>query len=461
MDTPRFRIRWWHWLIASVLIVSSAAFVTGYVLRCQGRAAYQAVLAAERAAGHPGTIDAFIDALPPVDSAAQEAWFAWQEHANKIWTDPKYDSDAWDLWLVGQGPRPALPVIETQRPDMLPACELLRRGNVLLSARGWLAADCPPGKRTLVYTSACRLPNLLACRTLADWLRHDAVLAADPSQSLADLDALVVAMRQPGSLIDAMIAIALEDIRAHTYLELALRGTLPEAARAAWLAEPVRFLPIVADGFASERVVFVDACAQWIDQLGPFGASDLARGTILATKFYTAPRLWATGHRDCAFMARIEAQFAARLRGERSDPLPAWATLAPEAGYLANLTIPNLWECPLSALTSDALQYEARLAVRLLLLPNIPADQIAAATALGDPNIFAPPGDHLALRYERLADDHFSLALDPAATVPTCLDAAEVSARVAALSKPPTSTVNKPLRWNRAAGMLEVTVPKH
>ena len=330
-----FRIRWWHIAIVLVLLTFLTAFVVGISLRTSGRAKFMAQAAARRALHRPATIEDYLAAAPVVDAAAQAAWDTWSKSAMAGWKEPNYDLKAWNLWVTGQGNKPAsiVTTIEANRAVYASALALLRRGDLVLSAYGWAAADLPPGKRTLADAAAVRMPNLLVIRALAEWLHYDAVLSADPRPSLADLDALVTSQNShPGSLIDAMIAVAVGDIRDRTYVDLALLGTLPADCRDRWLAEPSQTLRCVADGFDGEAGLYVGGLFTMIDTGGPWSMSsltDVGMGISAVGRFFVAPYIWATGHADAAVMLEVDAAVADRMRGVTTAPVPTWESLKP------------------------------------------------------------------------------------------------------------------------------------
>lgn len=460
MNAPahRFRIRWWHIAITIVLIAVLALWVYGLSSRASGRAAFLAQVAARQAAGQPATVDDYVARAPAVDTQAQQDWDVWSKAAQSAWKDPAYDKKAWDAWIVGQGERPESIVasLAAQRASMEPALGLLRRGDLVLSGYGWAAADLPPGKRTLLHTSALRLPSLLSMRALADWLHYSAVITEDPRPVLADLDALHAALqRQPGTLIDAMITVAIDAIRDRTYVDLALRGTLPDDLRDRWLTEPNRLLALVAEGFDGEASLFGGGIYNLVADAGPWSAT-MDPDARLASRLFGGPIFWATGLGDAAVIIEFNAAIADRLRGTSSTPLPDWSTIAPRLGPIGKLAIPNFYESARHALEADARQRLARTAVRLLAMgrdAGLPADQAALTAALGNVSL-APAGDHLALRYERLSDSRFRVAVDPSSPAPNFDDPSRMAGRGAKLGTPAAS---EPLVWGGT--VIELPVP--
>jgi hypothetical protein len=465
----RLRIRWWHLAIATVVLLIAALIATAYAWRAMGRGQYLAVVEQLRAAGRPASVDDFVALAPPVDRPLQDAWDAWQKRRSSGSSAASYPIDlggslgrqqkAWDAWVVGQGPRPAdvEAIIARFAPDQADALRLLRQGGLVLSGFGWMAKDLPPDKRSLPFTSALTLPNLLVVREVAVWLHHAAVLAEDPRQHLADLDALVAAMERPATLIDAMIALAIANIRDRTYIELALLGRLPDEARQRWLAEPAHNLRLVGDGFAGESALFGHGMAAMIDH-------DLTPIPFIVENrdwqgFWFGAVIWTTGFKDCAQMIAIETHIAQRLRGDRADSWPTWDQVQLRLGPLGRAVMPNLWESAITAIQADAAQRIARMAVRIIGLARasaLPADQGALLAALGDPQALAPGGDQLAVRYEVPAPGRFRLVIDPASPVPDFDDPKRMPQRSKAAGSPPAK---EPLMLSGPGGVLEIQLP--
>jgi len=456
MRTP-FRIAWWHIAIALVITVVLALLAVSLSLRASGRAHFLAQAEARRALGRPATIDDYLARAPQVDMVAHETWDAWSKSAAAAWTDPAYDRKAWDRWVTGldQRPESIAATVAARRASYATPLSLLRRGDLVLSAYGWVVTDLPPGKRTLTHAAAVRLPNLLMVRDLAEWLRNDAALSVDPRLVLDDLDALRTALeRQPGTIMDAMITVAVSAIRDRAYGDLALRGTLPPDRRERWLAEPSQALRCAADGFDGEAALFSGGLYAMVDQAGPFGSGFADHSVINAL---AAPWFWATAFNDAAVMLEVEGAIADRLRGTTSVAPPPWATIAPRLGMIGRIAVPNLLESCIFALEADAWHRCARLAVRLLDLgrgSGLPADHAAALATLGEPVGFAAAGDHLWLRYERLSDARFRLLIDPASPAPNFDDPKRMPSRGA---KAGTPAASQPLVWERA--LIELPVP--
>lgn len=452
-SSPRWTPRWWHWLLLVVVFVLLLIFTVLLTLRTAGRADYQRVLTDLRAQSKAATIDEFIAQAPIVDISLQEAWHRWSSSA------PDYPDlggrtfkpDEWIRYVAGEAP--ASPVIvqeiEDRRAQMQIARDLLRDPRLLVSTYGSLAQDLPPGKRRLHHTAAVRMPNLLTTRSLANWLHHAACTETDPRPALDDFDRFHRALSRPATLIDAMIWVAISAIRNDAYLHLALLGRLPEANRAAWLAEECRLVAGVADGLDSERMLFTDSWAQMGEDTSFFGSFwALQIGTGFSTTptdewkewlsfrwLYSGPWAWATIHHDSAVTAELVAHISARLRGERADPVPDWTVTQPRYWGYGAIGVSNLMESAIVALEADAKHRMFRLAVTIISdvpTDGLPPDQIALDQRLGDGAWLTPTGDHLHLSYERLGDHRFRLVVSPSSPIPNF----DIPSRLTGRTKP-------------------------
>jgi hypothetical protein len=459
----RLRLRWWHLAIATVVLLGAALIATAYAWRAMGRGQYLAVVEQLRAAGQPASVDDFVALAPAVDRAVQDAWDAWQKRyaagPNSFLNAVSNHYKVWDAWIAGPGPRPTAvdALLSGTAADFADAVRLLRSGRLVLSGFGWMAKDLPPDKRRMPFTAALTLPNLLSTRELAEWLHHAAVLAEDPRQHLADLDALMVAMGRPATLIEAMIQVAVANIRDRAYLELALLDRLPVEARERWLAEAPRALHVVGDGFTGESALFAHGFAGMLDQSAtPFPVITMNSGWQSA---WFSAGVWLTGYQDCAVMAEVETHIGQRLRGERPDAWPTWEQIRPRLSVLGRIAVPNLFESAISAVQADAAQRMARLAARVVALARagaLPVDQAALLTALGDPGALAASGDLLGLRYEVPAPGRFRLVVDPASPIPGFDDPTRMPQRSKLAGTPPAKV---PLVLRGEGGAIEIQLP--
>ncbi|MBA3698776.1 MAG: hypothetical protein H0W78_07970 [Planctomycetes bacterium] len=461
-SSPRWTPRWWHWLLLVVVFVLLLIFTVLLTLRTAGRADYQRVLTDLRAKGKVATLDEFIAQAPQVDVEIQEAWHRWSspgiDYPESSRRNFNQELEAWNRYVMGEAPAPeaVLKEIEDTRALMEPARRLLQHDTLLVSALGWIAQDLPPGKRSLPHAASARIPSLLSTRALAYWLHHAACTESDPRPALDDLDRFHRALSRPGCLLDAMIWIAIANIRNETYVHLALLGRLPETNRQAWMNEPSKLIAGIADGFDGERTWFNDSWANMGEEMSFFSSFTTGRVMIDDISFgagptdpwmewlsfrwlYSGPWMWATTHHDSAVTAELEAHISARLRGETTLPIPDWTVTQPRYWGYGAIGVPNLMESAITALEADAKHRICRLAVMLLIQApthGLPADLTALMQRVDKATWLEPPGDHLHLTYERLDEHRFRVVINPTSPVPNFDDPARMALRTKASGAP-------------------------
>lgn len=443
-----------RWLLtgAGLVVVVLAVLSWAALVRADGRRRYDAGAALRTAAGHPATIDALLDRVVVADPRPLTEWRAWQASYLAGPAIPRSSEDrAWRAWVAGGGAPPAAEVamVTGAAPRFAPALALLRAGPPRIATTRFAALELPPGRRSHADLAHLTMPNLLAIRDLATWSRCRAVLAEDPREPLGDLDRLGEALSEPGCLIDAMILFAVFEERDRAYVETAVRGTLPADLREHWLGEPGRLLTSLADAADDERALFFDPTVVAMQRLPPWAGRDACSALGVPWSPARTIGYWLSSGRDGAIQADYISRQADRLRG--SGPLPAWEP--------ATIAVPLIdWvECRATALERDAGWRMARLAVRLQALARtgaLPADHTAALTIPGG-DALRPPGDHLHLRFERLAADGFGIGIDPSSPAPDFDAPGRMAMRAAAPPADPT-----PFRW-RYNRRIEMPAPTH
>lgn len=464
--TLRWKPRWWHFAIVFVVLAIAAVFAAAYAMRLSGLSDYNAVIDRLRAAGQPASIDDFVALAPAIDQRTQNDWDAWQKSMASgptsaypdLSTELAKHSVPWNAWVTGRGPRPdaVAAVVATHAPRFAAALPPLRHGGLIASGFGFIVEDLPPGKRRMPFTNQLRIANLFAGRELALWLRHAAVLADEPTQHLADLDAFHSALQRPSGIIDSVIALSVGEQRDRAYVELALRGQLTEIAQNAWLAEASPYLRLMGDGFSGESVLMGMGAKEMLEHDGASGFLDAGGWQQIRI----AAGLWVSGYRDCALVVEYDTHVAQRLRGQRANTWPTWEQIQRNGyGRVGALLLPNMQESAIVALIADAHHHCARVAVQIIDLARsgkLPADQITLLAALGDPLALSPPGDHLHLRYEVPAPGRFRLVIDPASPLPNFDDPTRMPER----TKPAgTPAAKESLVWERSSALIEIALP--
>lgn len=455
MAERRFRVRWWYGLIVVVVCLPLSGLVIAKIMRETGKAQYEAAVEARRAIGRPATVTDIIALAPAVQPELQEAWYAWQEGYLKLPHTPVPFSPRWSHYIAGavELPSEIHAWVQGRREVFARARVLVRNSNLVISGFGYVAADLPPHRRGIADTAALRLPNLLVIREFAHWLSYESVMAKDPIPVLKDFDALLHALDNPLTLIDAMIAVSVSDIRDAAIFTLAWRGRLPAEYCAAWLREAPNHLFWVARGLESEIALHCAGMANSLDK-GDLLDWSLPRAWWISLSGW---RLWSQGYSQCANSVGLLGAWCDRLESRRPDTLPLATHGVFGPGILTIITIPNFTEAVLVALENSARHRQIRLAVRLLSLPasELPADGAELERLLDDPTALNAGGDSLVLTYERLAPDRFRLSVDPLAAGPNIV---VDPGRIVDLGKPVgTSASTEPYVFGSA--MVEVQVP--
>ena len=478
MSKPiHLNLRWWHWLLLVLGFILTMIFAILLTLRSMGRSDYQRVIADIRAQGKIATIDEFIASAPAVDIALQDEWDLWSKHAPEYpfnhGTSSPVDHLAWEKFISGQSsvPSDVLADLNSTRAAFEPALRMLRTGKLVTTAFGWIVQDLPPEKRAQQPGLEMRTSNLLSCRSLTNWLHHEACTAADPSIALADLRHLHRAMQRSACLMDSMIAIAIGSIRDQAYLHLQLLDRLPEAERIRWCEEICDYVHDVAAGFDGERAWFIDGECRWMDAMNLLESFALEKPPTLIfsqspptefdfSRLYYGPITWSTTRHDAAINAPVEARIARRLRGETTESISTIQSSAVGYWGFGGMWLPNLLESAITALEADANHRITRLAVRILAqsrVHGLPIDEADLCQKFNDPLLMTPSGDHLHLRYERLADDRFRLVVSPTSPAPNFDDPKRMAERSKAFGQPPAK--DSTAMQTRVA--LEIPLPAH
>ncbi len=438
MALPR-TIPWWGWLLIVLGVLGIALLSTALVIRQRGWHELNALTDRIRAEGRGLTPADLVAEAPEVDPARQErAWALvgstglYPEMRTKTW-----GMTALEPWLKD-------PAKLTQDSAQLlldsASCrqqwrELRAEGPVVLSLLGWLKHDLPePEKAGIAKMAACRIPNLMAMRQLANAFATEARLAPDPRSALAELDAVVGSCTPTGSLIDAMIAIAVSAIRDEAWLEAATRGIDP----ALWIVHQPEQRLAVLRSLRAERLSFGGGFYQ-----------DLKRGNYPPWEEFassgTLPRLVNLGAsalypvvapRDMAFYERwmlasedlcqtnsgaTSAQLGAMLVEMQKNRWQYWITAvgAPsctESGICGTQAELNARRARLAALLAYALHQGTPL-------PASAADLSPEAQALAAPTAFIP-----GTQYLRLSPMRFRLWTDPKSPSTELFPASRISA---------------------------------
>lgn len=447
---------WWaaQNLLGRILLVAAGLAVTagaGLVLwrsQIDRQASIQTALvrelagAALRRLGYQGdlgqdrrwSITALVATLPPVDEVVQRRWREWEQEQlstetvgaglgrqrrlvhvqdwaieNLVWTGLGEGCDD-SVWLDDPSsvcPPQAQQALTDAQARLAPIRDLLDNPRLLLNASGWLAQEHRRGN-TLRPAGYAEVPDptLLLTRNIAMALSLECLFDADRSNALRQLDGLVAAtQRGKGSLVDAMIGVALAAIRDDTYLRLLRRNALPPAALTAWLAETPPHLARCSDGLVYDALVHqIPFCEDWLDGHMPLAPS-VSR---VQQPIMTAYAPWV--RRDFSEANCETLLFAAALVSngpvdrQRFD---AYLASISQRFVGVRICMPHLLESAQTALEADSRHVMLRTCARFhhdrlagLPLPNdLPAD--------------TGGGLRYTLRYRRLTADRFEWYADP------------------------------------------------
>lgn len=405
-----FRMRWWMWIIAVLLVLLSAAIA----IRIQGFHTLQEMQRLLRDAGQPADPRAFAMAAPPVDTVRQDELrrilqrrMPWADEASRLWSSGDLREPRPDPAHAGR----VAALLRAGTSDTGDLFTLMDRGPLLVSAFGWLPRD-PAVLATMSAEQANTIycPNLLTCRAMAHWLALSATTASDPAPALARLATWRSSMRRPAILIDSMIVIAIDRIADETHLWLAVRGRLPPAQLARWLAEPADQRSLSADGFAGDRCLFWEPYSR----LGIDGGITSLAYSVSAD--WQAALLgiaaWPLQGHDCARGFAVLSEGERWLRGA-GPMLPMPSGPFGIQGPLARIALPN-------TASITGIGWDGEIRHRLARA----AGRIAAEARSGHdlPSAVALPGgalpDDPPLAYERLGPTRFRVGVDPTLALP-------------------------------------------
>lgn len=438
-------MRWWMWLgLAALLLVCAVAAV-----RIGGMRRLDAALATVAAAGLPVDTIGYIALAPPVDADRQRRIGRYM-----LWNAPRW-GDEWPTMPFSSLAELRLSKHDRERLERKlaagrTACAevgaILDEGPVVLSLYGFCERDPARLRRMdLATVAAMPLPSLLHTRDYVNWWAQQACLAEDPESHLHRLDQLLQGMDHPGSLIDAMIAIACTALRDDAHLWLATRGRLPEVRLQRWLAEVPAHRRWCADGLASERTLFWGPIARLPPLPDP--AVDFTWRIALE---------WPTIGYQCAYAAEHLANQELRLRGR-----PGIGAVPPPfgfAGTMSAIMLPNLDESAITAIQGENRHRRMRLAGVIAMhhrstgsLPT--AEDLPAALRAGIDAELPPQ------RYLPIAPHRFRLDLDPAGPLPASVPPARVAGGPAASGPTAKAPAANSQAWSLEIDLDAILVP--
>lgn len=403
---------------AALLLVAGVPFLAAAHRRA-ARADLAAVLHRHATEGHGASFTDLAASAPPVDGVRQMRARAWMK--KPVPTKAHGATPAWIAWrLEGETPdAAALEAHEAFRPMAEALAALLEPGDLCLTSLGWLPAD--PARATFKERVGGFIPNLLSVRAACRFYALEASLAEDPTPALDALDRLHRSMDRPGGLIDAMIAVACDDLRDEAYVVLRLGGAVDDARLDAWLAEAPRGRRLVADALRGERLRIAAPLAQ--DLVAGVGVAEHVGQPTSGLDDLWAWRIrpYFDGPHDCALFLDALLMAERQVRGQVGDAeTQAALDACSELGEPFGMMLPNLVALRSTGASTDEMHAALRAALVLVdearARDRVPADDGEAHrwVAAARPAI---AGD--AWRYERVAADRIRVLPSAASsTVP-------------------------------------------
>ena len=436
---------WWGWALFVVATLLLMVMSAALVYRKTGMRELRAEVALLHAAGY-GVVPADLSKLmPAVNRARQNRAWALFGSAGPIWKESKYP-------LAGISARLSIPSKSPENERIKQRAEIFRllddsktaradwatlssEGPLVLTGLGWLTSDPATSSPTDLETNASNtIPSLLNVRQMANALAVEARVASDPRPALASLDAIITGQDHRGYLIDAMILIAVMQIRDDAWLEAVLRGTDPQS----WISNTVPCLSRLADSFAIERMLWCGSnTRQILDGKTPIfsGTSwSLApRSTWDDVKDSISNSMWSIlAPTDNLWYLRGITECERVIRDGLGDPkglalkIHDFRWRAP----IAALALPNLAETGNTAARAEISQRRYRLAGAIIhvwnttkALPNT-LSELPLLTA----KLAIPRADLPVIRYTRVSPTRFLLDSDPATAATPMIPSGTITA---------------------------------
>lgn len=419
---------WWGWVVAVAATVATVLLSGALAYRQNGIHALRLELTRAQAAGRGAFPEDLLARAPAIDVKRQE-------RAQRLLTDsssPGYGAfgDVSGMRAHFAAPRERAKVdsdmtrlLAVSTVDRAEWRAINAEGPTPLSWLAWWLTNHPGPAVAALDLDQIRFTSLLRARELAQAFATEAYLATDPRPALAAGDALVAAMDQPQSLLDAMIRMAIADIQDDAWLEATLRGIDPTP----WCAAPPHTLWMMEQAAAAERMFIMGYEARRVLAGGTTAGPSYVWSIIRASKPASIredlqQRLielnwWFLSPADLALQIRWFSAWESLCHDGTGDPAAivrlandSWRTPA------AALQLANYAECIKTFATHDVAARRMRLAGALVhfwqrkhqlpdALHELPTAQADLAHARSDlPDI----------RYTRISPDHFRLDCDPA-----------------------------------------------
>lgn len=391
-----------RWASGTIVALVVLLFGAGVYVRQSGLTELNLEIEKLRAAGEPTDWKSFIKPVRVMDRDLEDRFYGWQRtfrSHQKFFEMSDWPPERWKAWLMGEDPKAPPDLVQrlaSVEPFLSELRALLSQPELISGARGWTHRNSgkPPWE--------AEVSSLLHMRSAVHILGCAAHAAEDPRPMIRDMDRVVEIQEPTGTLIDCLIAIALQSIRDVTYLQLALRDHLPEPAASRWVSNAPPVLEWASVAFRGEQLAILEEFRRFGVVTGEAG------GSVGPQTRGIGP--WLRGPHEMAEWIRYCNLIIAWADQPLTDP-PSF----PKIGFDSS----SLWTVIIAA--RECLQYGrlCRLAVRVMEAARrrgrVPLDEKVLIGWLGDKEALASRKNFLPIRYEHLARDRFRISLDMSA----------------------------------------------
>lgn len=387
------RLRWWHLVVASAVLLLAGWLALLVLVERSNRSAYRRMQQDLERAGLVTDPEAWVLAIPPGDASALAAWTS---SGPELILPPPVEN-----WLDDRGPDPGEPARAAWRaaaPGMAPAEALLDAGRLTLGVAG-LARSSQPIVERLAWTSDTSRGWRRADQA-ARWLRLDARCADQALPALRRLDALADAAAMPRYRVDLMFGLRILEHRDRAWLTAAQQGRVIPVEAGMAGARSDDLAAWTAAAFAGDRMLTQDSIERFLS------GSGMARGPTATDELWALldPRhqwQWATTPAGLSEALLQLARNEAGLRG--LPPLAADSGIGGPGNAFAQIALPDVRAILTASAQHATASRQRRLALRIIGLGAargaLPADAAECAAWLGDPGAFAATATSTAIAY--------------------------------------------------------------
>lgn len=393
--------------------------------------------------GRGATIADLLKNIPPSDRERHEAWWRWQESAEKETRNiddfyRAWDSDDARKWRIGLSTEPPADLLQSLKPftaSMTAMEPLLDKGPFIAGIAGHLVATARPDDPAWLLAvfqgshdyftdkwhedATLHVPLLIPLRVAGQVLTIKTLTATTSTEREAAyrrLDALVAAHAHPIGIMETMEYFVLMAFRDDAHLWGALRRSIDPQRLRRWLDERTAFTSLqrIGAAYQAERLLRFD-CLISLAYQGRLHQPTIYPGSDRWSQHWIT---WWYGPTDLPIALEALADLERRIERGPTYPyqIDAWVNqLRPHP--LAHTLVPNLMECGVTATQHEFIARRARVIATLnqdwMMTRSLPADVDGVKQVLG-PNaswLDRRPDTH-ELVYERLSDSRFRISIN-------------------------------------------------